>query len=155
MPVKNVLFLAVGLGCIFSVAACSGKPVSSTAPAPAAATNLPATGLKTTASQINTQVSTDITVSITAAGTEVAAHIPTIIIGLDAGFDPLTMTVTAGTIVNLENDDCCNPHMVNSNYPFATNIDPGLTGSVTFISPGKYTLWIDDNHSVVGTITVT
>jgi plastocyanin len=65
------------------------------------------------------------------------------------------MTVAAGTTVNLENDDCCNPHAVNSNYPFNQTMDPGLTGSVTFNRAGKYTLWIDNNLSVVGTITVT
>jgi len=155
MPVKNALILTLSLVFIISVAACSGKPVSSTASAPATDAGLTVTVPNTTPSQIDTHVNTGTTVSDSAVGTDVAAHIPTILIGLDGGFDPLTMTVTAGTTINFENDDCCNPHTVNSNYPFAKTMDPGLTGGVIFVSPGKYTLWIDDNQSVVGAVTVT
>jgi len=154
MPVKNALILTVSLVLILSVAACSGKPVSSTAATSATDTSLPVGALSTITYTTDAPVDTVIPIYVSGTQTPATGNVPTILIGLDGGFNPLTMTVAEGTTVNLENDDCCNPHTVNSSYPFAQTVDPGLTGSVTFGKTGRYTLWIDNDQSVIGTITV-
>ena len=146
--------LTVSLVLIASVAACSGKHVSSTAATPAADTTLPVGALSTITSPTDSPPNTVIPIYILDAQPAATSNLPTILIGLDGGFDPLAMTVKAGITVNLENDDCCNPHTVNSNMPFSKTIDPGLTESVTFARAGIYNLWIDNNLSVIGTITV-
>jgi plastocyanin len=148
MSVRTALVLIISISLVASIAGCSGKSVTAETPTTMANSTRP--------DIIDSipETSVDTIIPTTIQETSVADNRPTILIGLDGGFNPLTLTIEVGDTVNLENDDCCNPHTVNSNFPFADTIDPGLTGNVTFNRAGKYTLWIDNDLSVIGTVNV-
>jgi plastocyanin len=79
---------------------------------------------------------------------------PTIVIGADGVFDPASLTVKAGTEVSFLNEDCCNWHTINCDFPFSKKMEASGTARFTFTKPGKYIFWLDQTQWVYGTITV-
>jgi hypothetical protein len=69
-------------------------------------------------------------------------------------FSTLSLTVGVGAIVDFINNDCCNTHKINSDYPFSKNMDASATVNFTFAKAGKYMFWLDSIQWVYGTITV-
>jgi plastocyanin len=79
---------------------------------------------------------------------------PTIIIGADGVFDPASLTVKAGTEVSFLNEDCCNWHTINCDFPFSKKMEASGTARFTFTKAGKYIFWLDQTQWVYGTLTV-
>lgn len=84
-----------------------------------------------------------------------AENNPTIVIGVDGIFYPMSLTVSAGTKVDFKNEDCCNYHKLWSDAPFTMNMDPLALIPFNFNKPGTYKFWLDGVQWVYGTVTVT
>ena len=89
------------------------------------------------------------------SGLPPAENNPTIVIGVDGIFYPMTLTVSAGTKVDFKNEDCCNYHKLWSDAPFTMNMDPLALIPFTFAKAGTYKFWLDGVQWVYGTVTVT
>ena len=79
---------------------------------------------------------------------------PTIVIGVDGVFYPMSLTVSTGTKVDFKNEDCCNYHKLLSDAPFTMNMDPLALIPFNFDKTGTYKFWLDGVQWVYGTITV-
>jgi plastocyanin len=142
-----------GLAACIVFAGCAGAgAIASTVQT----SNPPATEQSTTPASLPASAPTSTTAGSTAdSGLPPAENNPTIVIGVDGVFYPMTLSVSAGTKVDFKNEDCCNYHKIFSDAPFTMNMDPLALIPFNFDKPGTYKFWLEGVQWVYGTVTVT